>query len=118
MSRTRHLRRLSFRGGHHRGSGRRRRRSRRGRRTTPTQTPNPTPTSSRQIENLGLVKNAIRSYYGDTVVNGVHQASATSPYAHEIAGDEQDLMKYLRNQKDKPHTASRRSCSTSTTPAC
>jgi hypothetical protein len=67
-------------------------------------TPNPAPTSSRQIENLGLVKNAIKFYYGDTVVNGVHQASATSPYAKEIAGNERDIMKYLRNQKDKPHS--------------
>jgi predicted secreted acid phosphatase len=38
------------------------------------------------------------------LVGGLHQASATSPYAHEIAGDEQDLMKYLRNQKSKPHS--------------
>jgi HAD superfamily, subfamily IIIB (Acid phosphatase) len=68
------------------------------------QTPNPAPTSSRQIENLGLVKNAIKFYYGDTVVNGVHQAAATSPYAHEVAGVEQDMMKYLRNQQDKPHS--------------
>ena len=58
------------------------------------------PTNSRQIENLGLVKNAIRSCYGDFLdANNVHQAWPTSPYAHEVAGDEQDIRKYLRNER-------------------
>jgi putative acid phosphatase of HAD superfamily subfamily IIIB len=67
---------------------------------------NPTPYSSRQIPNLGLVKNAIKYYYGDTVVNGEHQASPTSNYAREVGNLEHSIMSYLRNHRhpssDKP----------------
>jgi predicted secreted acid phosphatase len=35
-----------------------------------------------QIPNLGIVKNQIKAYYGDT---GSHQVSPTSDYAHEMA---------------------------------
>lgn len=40
------------------------------------------PGSSKQIPNLGIVKNQIKAYYGDYVdANGSHQASPDSAYA-------------------------------------
>lgn len=47
------------------------------------------PVNSHQIPNLGLVKNAIKAYYGDYVAaDGTHQASPDSPYAKEVKGVE------------------------------
>lgn len=60
-------------------------------------TVNPAPYSSRQIANLGQVKNAIKFYYGDFVDStGAHQASPTSNYAREVGNVERTLSRYLR----------------------
>lgn len=55
--------------------------------------------TSADIPNLGLVKNDIRAYYGDVVDSaGLHQASATSDYAHEVAGVERQAYGYLASR--------------------
>ena len=51
-----------------------------------------TPTKASQIPNLTLVKNQIKAYYGDT---GNGQPSATSAFAAEVAGVEQQIVRYL-----------------------
>jgi predicted secreted acid phosphatase len=50
---------------------------------------NSVPRSDKQIPNLTNVVSEIKAYYGDTVdASGEHQASATSNYAHQVAGVE------------------------------
>ncbi len=51
------------------------------------------PSHESQIENLGLVKNEIKAYYGD---NGDHKASPDSHYAHEAEGVEAKMVRWLR----------------------
>jgi hypothetical protein len=55
--------------------------------------PNPTPTRSSQINNLTLVENQIKYYYGDPTGTGV--ATASSPYAKEVKGVEQRITALL-----------------------
>lgn len=52
-----------------------------------------TPHHASQIENLGLVKNQIKAYYGDS---GDHQPSADSHYAHDVRRVERRLNTWLR----------------------
>jgi hypothetical protein len=60
----------------------------------------PTPTNSNEIPNLGLVKNQIKSYYGDPTSTGV--ASPTSSYAREVQRDETRLRTYLATHERGP----------------
>jgi predicted secreted acid phosphatase len=46
------------------------------------------PRSDKDIPNLTNVVNDIKAYYGDTVVDGEHYASADSSYARQLAGIE------------------------------
>ena len=70
------------------------------------------PTSADQIQNIDQVKTAIRGYYGDTLTSDVdpvpnsidggdkilHTFSQTGAYAKEMAGIEDDAVKYLDKQ--------------------
>jgi hypothetical protein len=53
-----------------------------------------TPRHDSQIENLGLVKNQIKAYYGD---NGNHQPSPDSPYAHDVAAVERQVHDWVEH---------------------
>jgi predicted secreted acid phosphatase len=64
---------------------------------------NSVPRSDRQIPNLGQVESQIEAYYGDTVVGGEHYASASSPYAKQVAGIEARAKAYLRTAIRHPH---------------
>ncbi len=50
---------------------------------------------ARKPANLGLVKNDIKAYYGDTVVNGEHYPSADSAYAADTYAVQRRAKRYL-----------------------
>jgi predicted secreted acid phosphatase len=63
--------------------------------------------TSKQIPNLGVVKNQIKAYYGDYVdASGAHQAASTSDYAKEVKGVEAkaivDIAKRSKHLSGKP----------------
>ncbi len=62
------------------------------------------PGSSKQIPNLGLVKNQIKAYYGDFVdADGSHQASPDSAYAKEVKRVEADAVAKLKHARHHGH---------------
>lgn len=70
------------------------------------------PRTEKAIENLTLVKNKVKAYYGDTVdatqaPGFTHQASPTSNYARETARVERKAQKFLarHNEAGRKHAS-------------
>jgi acid phosphatase class B len=63
------------------------------------------PRSDKQIVNMTTEVAQIKAYYGDTVVNGEHFASADSNYAKQVAGIERKAEQYLEDSGHGLHGA-------------
>ncbi|AEW93874.1 MULTISPECIES: HAD family acid phosphatase [Streptomycetaceae] len=68
---------------------------------------NSVPRSDKEIPNLTTVESKIKAYYGDTVTNGEHYASADSSYAHQLAGIEAKAHTYLEHKVRGHHGAAK-----------
>lgn len=63
-----------------------------------------TANSTHEPYNIGLLAKDIDTYYGTTVdANGVYQASATSPYAKDLARIDASAKKYIDQAARKHH---------------
>jgi hypothetical protein len=62
-----------------------------------------TPRTDAQIQNLTLLENQIKAYYGDTVAaNGDHVPSATGNYAKQVESIEAGAQRYLATHRAAP----------------